>query len=86
MLSIPQENSTLKQSCSLNWDSYPKNTIMQSFFEKAVSLSTISLYDPQTKILYIADSLEDEQEEAILSSLVPNLAVAFQDQPLRCQL
>ena len=50
------------------------------FFRKAVSLSTISLYDPQTKILYIADSLEDEQEEAILSSLVPNLAVAFQDQ------
>ncbi len=58
----------------------PRQYDLAEFLRKAALLSTISLYDPQTKVLYIADSLADEQEEAILSSLVPNLAYAFQDQ------
>ncbi len=58
----------------------PQEYDLSEFFQKASLLSTISLYDPQTKVLYIADSLADEQEEAILMSLVPNLAFAFQDQ------
>ena len=57
----------------------PQQYDLAEFLRKAALLSTISLYDPQTKVLYIADSLADEQEEAILSSLVPNLAYAFQD-------
>ena len=58
----------------------PQQYDIAEFFRKASLLSTISLYDPQTKVLYIADSLADEEEEAILSSLVPNLAFAFQHQ------
>ena len=58
----------------------PRQYDLAEFLRKAALLSTISLYDPQTKVLYLADSLADEQEEAILSSLVPNLAYAFQDQ------
>jgi len=58
----------------------PQEYDLAEYLQKAVLLSTISFYDPQTKVLYIADSLEDEQEEAILSSLVPNLAYAFLDQ------
>ena len=58
----------------------PQQYDLAEFLRKAALLSTISLYDPQTKFWYIADSLADEQEEAILSSLVPNLAYAFQDQ------
>ena len=58
----------------------PQQYDLSEFLGKAALLSTISVYDPQTKVLYIADSLEDEQEEAILSSLVPNLAYAFLDQ------
>jgi hypothetical protein len=58
----------------------PQQYDLAEFLRKAALLSSISLYDPQTKVLYLADSLADEQEEAILSSLVPNLAYAFQDQ------
>ena len=58
----------------------PQQFDLAEFLRKATLLSTISLYDPQTRVLYIADSLADEQEEAILSSLVPNLAYAFQYQ------
>ena len=58
----------------------PQQYDLSEFLGKAALLSTISLYDPQTKVLYLADSLADEQEEAILSSLVPNLAYAFLDQ------
>ena len=58
----------------------PQQYDLAEYLRKAALLSTISLYDPQTKVLYIADSLADEQEEAILSSLVPDLAYAFLDQ------
>jgi len=58
----------------------PQQYDLAEFFRKASRMATISLYDPQTKVLYIADSLADEQEEAIVSSLVPNLAYAFQHQ------
>lgn len=58
----------------------PQRYDLAEFLREAALLSPISLYDPQTKVLYIADSLADEQEEAILASLVPNLAYAFQDQ------
>jgi hypothetical protein len=58
----------------------PQQYDLSEFLGKAALLSTISLYDSQTKVLYIADSLADEQQEAILSSLVPNLAYAFLDQ------
>ena len=58
----------------------PQQYDLAEFLRKAAMLSTISVYDPQTKVLYIADSLEDEKEEAILSSLVPDLAYAFLDQ------
>ncbi len=58
----------------------PQQFDLAGYLRKATLLATISLYDAQTKVLYIADSLADEQEEAILSSLVPNLAYAFQNQ------
>ena len=58
----------------------PQQFDLAEFLRKASLLSTVSLYDPQTQVLYIADSVADEQEEAILSSLVPNLAYAFQNQ------
>ena len=58
----------------------PQEYDLAEYLRQAAMLSTISFYDPQTKVLYLADSLEDEREEAILSSLVPDLAYAFQDQ------
>ena len=58
----------------------PQQYELAEFLRKTAMLSTISVYDPQTKVLYIADSLADEQQEAILASLVPELAYAFLDQ------
>ena len=62
----------------------PQEYDLAEYLRQAAMLSTISFYDPQTKVLYLADSLEDEREEAILSSLVPDLAYSIPGSTLRC--
>ena len=58
----------------------PRNYDLAGSLREAALLSTTSFYDPQTKMLYIADSLEEEQGAELATSLVLNLAYALQDQ------
>ena len=76
----PPEKLDSKRKLMFKLGLIPQDYDLAEFLRKAALLTTISVYDPQTKVLYIADSLAEEKEEAILSSLVPNLAYAFQDQ------
>ena len=61
----------------------PRSFALAEFLRRTALLSTVSLYDPRTKILYIADSLAgiegDEVEDEIVVSLVMNLVHALQD-------
>jgi hypothetical protein len=61
----------------------PRNFALAEFLRRIALLSTVSLYDPRTKTLYIADSLtgikDGEVEDGIVVSLVMNLVHALQD-------
>ena len=61
----------------------PRSFALAEFLRRTALLSTISLYDPRTKTLYIADSLtgmeDGEVEDEIVVSLVMNLVHALQD-------
>ena len=61
----------------------PRSFALAEFLRRTALLSTVSLYDPRTKTLYIADSLAgiegDEVEDEIVVSLVMNLVHALQD-------
>ena len=61
----------------------PRSCALAEFLRRTALLSTVSLYDPRTKTLYIADSLAgiegDEVEDEIVVSLVMNLVHALQD-------
>ena len=61
----------------------PRSFALAEFLRRTALLSTVSLYDPRTKTLYIADSLagieDDEVEDEIVVSLVMNLVHALQD-------
>jgi hypothetical protein len=61
----------------------PRSFALAEFLRRTALLSTVSLYDPRTKTLYIADSLAgiegDEVEEEVVVSLVMNLVHALQD-------
>ena len=63
----------------------PQSFDLASFLRRTSLLSTVSLYDPRTKTLYIDDSLaglrnSDEIEDEVVVSLVMNLFHALQDQ------
>jgi len=61
----------------------PRSFALAEFLRRTALLSTVSLYDPRTKTLYIADSLagmeDGEVEDEIVVSLVMNLVHALQD-------
>ena len=61
----------------------PRSFALAEFLRRTALLSTVSLYDPRTKTLYIADFLagieDDEVEDEIVVSLVMNLVHALQD-------
>ena len=61
----------------------PRSFALDGFLRRISLLSTVSIYDPRTKTLYIADSLtgmtDDEIEDEIVVSLVMNLVHALQD-------
>jgi hypothetical protein len=63
----------------------PQSFDLAEFLRRTSLLSTVSLYDPRTKTLYIDDSLSslrknDEIEDEVVVSLVMNLIHALQDQ------
>jgi len=61
----------------------PRSFALAEFLRRTALLSTVSLYDPRTKTLYIADSLkgreDGEVDDEIVVSLVMNLVHALQD-------
>lgn len=61
----------------------PRSFALAEFLRRTALLSTVSLYDPRTKTLYIADSLtgmeDGEVEDEVVVSLVMNLVHALQD-------
>ncbi len=63
----------------------PQSFDLAEFLSKTSLLSTVSLYDPKTKTLYIDNALaglkkNDEVEDEVVVSLVMNLFHALQDQ------
>jgi len=63
----------------------PQSFDLAEFLSRTSLLSTVSLYDPKTKTLYIDNSLaglrkNDEVEDEVVVSLVMNLFHALQDQ------
>ena len=61
----------------------PRSFALAEFLRRTSLLSTVSLYDPRTKTLYIADSLtgmeDGEIDDEIVVSFVMNLVHALQD-------
>ncbi len=58
----------------------PRSFDLSEFLRRISLLSTVSLSDPETDTLYIAESLTGVTDEEIVVSLVVNLVHALQDQ------
>ena len=60
MLSIPPGELDSETKLFFKLGLMPQQFDFAEFLRKASLLSTISWYDPQTQVLYIADSVADE--------------------------
>ena len=80
----PPSQVELEKKALVKLGLIPHSFDLAKFLRRISLLSTVSLYDPKTKALYVADSLaglkDDEIEDEIVVSLVMNLVHALQDQ------
>ena len=79
----PPSQVELEKKALVKLGLIPHSFALDEFLRRISLVSTVSLYDPKTKTLYIADTLtgmeDGEIDEEIVVSLVMNLVHALQD-------
>jgi len=79
----PPSQVELEMKALVKLELIPRSFALDEFLRKTLLLSTVSLYDPRTKTLYISDSHMDMEDgeiaDELVVSLVMNLFHALQD-------